>query len=103
MIQAATHGKGRANLTKALSERLDFKTSGSLKGERTNRIVHSTGYLNAEERQTLKDHESGDGVVYVVTSYSTPIAWVTSTGHVHRVAQKFSVTTSKHQGFLHYL
>lgn len=42
-------------------------------------------------------------IVYAVFSYSTPIAWVTTDGRVHKVAQKFSVTTSKHQGRLYLL
>jgi hypothetical protein len=44
-------------------------------------------------------------MTYVVYSYATPIAWVTrsadGSAHVHRVEQRFSRTTSKHQGMLY--
>lgn len=42
-------------------------------------------------------------ITYVVWSYATPIAWVTDDSRVHKVAQRFSVTTSKHQGKLYLL
>lgn len=35
--------------------------------------------------------------VYVVWSYTTPIAWVLPDGSAYRVERKFSVTTSRHQ------
>lgn len=41
-----------------------------------------------------------DHLLFVVLSYNTPIAWVTKDGVVHRVADKFSVTTTRHQGLL---
>lgn len=41
-----------------------------------------------------------ENIVYLVVSYSTPIAWVTSDGQVYDVNQKFSVTTSKGQGYV---
>lgn len=45
-------------------------------------------------------HNSG-GMVYIVYSYSTPIAWyVYSTNQWRIVDQKFSATTSKHQNYV---
>lgn len=41
-----------------------------------------------------------DDVVYTVVSYETPIAWVRRDGSVHRVNQKWTPTTSKHQSLL---
>lgn len=38
---------------------------------------------------------------YVVRSYDTPIAWKTVSGRWHIVRQRFSVSTSKHQGRLY--
>lgn len=38
---------------------------------------------------------------YVVFSYSTPIAWWSEKSGWYKVAQKFSRTTSKHQGKLY--
>jgi hypothetical protein len=45
----------------------------------------------------------GHNIEYAVYSYNTPIAWVLKDGSTYRVAQKFSVTTSKHQGKLYTL
>lgn len=42
-----------------------------------------------------------DGIVYVIMSYHTPIAWETRKGEVYKVTQKFSQTTSKHTGLLY--
>lgn len=43
------------------------------------------------------------GSIYVVWSYATPIAWIDNVGRAHRVPEKFSVSTSKHQGKLYTL
>lgn len=77
-----------------VTNRLDFRAS-ALEGldGRTN----TYGRLDAEEvAQYEKVKESID---YVVMSYRTPIAWHSAEGW-YVVAQKFSVTTSKHQGIV---
>lgn len=77
-----------------VTNRLDFRAS-ALEGldGRTN----TYGRLDAEEvAQYEKVKESID---YVVLSYRTPIAWHSAEGW-YVVAQKFSVTTSKHQGIV---
>jgi hypothetical protein len=101
MIRATTYGKGRNALAKAMFERADFITGGSFKGER---IVHPfifPGKLNEQEREQLATDLPS--ITYVVWSYATPIAWVRKDGSVYTVAQRFSPTTSKHQGMLHML
>lgn len=86
---------------KAMRDRESFKTHGSLRGEAfpngTNHVF--SGMLDHSERMVLKADEKA-GIDYVVYSYSTPIAWhVMGSGKCwHEVDQKFSVTTSKHQG-----
>lgn len=58
-----------------------------------------TGRLDAEESARFQaDRERG--LRYIVISYSTPIAWVCNDGTVYNVAQRFSVTTSKGQGYV---
>ena len=77
-----------------IANRLDFRAS-ALEGldGRTN----TYGRLDADEvAQYEKVKESID---YVVLSYRTPIAWHSAEGW-YVVAQKFSVTTSKHQGIV---
>lgn len=77
-----------------VSNRLDFRAS-ALEGldGRTN----TYGRLNAEEVANYERVK--DSIDYVVMSYRTPIAWHSVEGW-HLVAQKFSVTTSKHQGIV---
>jgi hypothetical protein len=55
------------------------------------------GRLNEEE--TARYNQDLNAVMYWVYSYSTPIAWYTKDGW-YCVAQKFSVTTSKHQNYV---
>ena len=77
-----------------IENRLDFRAS-ALEGldGRTN----TYGRLDAEEvAQYERVKESID---YVVLSYRTPIAWHSAEGW-YVVAQKFSVTTSKHQSIV---
>lgn len=80
-----------------------FKTSGGLHAEAEPNVVTS-GQLEDAEREAFDDAmRNGGGIVYVVYSYATPIAWVRKDGVAHIVDQRFSVTTSKHQGKLYRL
>jgi hypothetical protein len=70
--------------------------AGNLTGrwEMKNSVI-STGRLNHEERVRLA--EAFKEPLYVVYSYSTPIAWRTlHDPEWQLVAQKFSSTTSRH-------
>ena len=58
---------------------------------------HMTGHLAGEDRERFHG-DAARGIVYLVVSYSTPIAWVCADGDVYHVRQKFSVTTSRQQG-----
>lgn len=74
-------------------------TTGSLRGIPAHGACVRAGYgwLNGDDYdQWVQDR---DDVEYVVLSYDTPIAWRTSRGW-HVVAQKFSATTSCHQGLI---
>lgn len=92
-----TRGQATAQ---AIANAEDFTTHGSLSGETIeNRWQVSPGRLSGDDREQF--HADRDSIVYVVWSYATPIAWKRSDGTWHKVAQKFSVTTSKHQGNLY--
>jgi hypothetical protein len=103
VLRAGIHGAGRNVLNRALNARQSFVTSGSLKGEHgsvgTFRFRGEGQLKHGERNQWIADREHA---TYVVTSYSTPIAWVvpdeTDRGRVYVVSQRFSTTTSKHQG-----
>jgi len=58
-------------------------------------FLSSAGYLSGAERERF--YNDRNGIVYAVLSYRTPIAWLTTSGEWYIVAQRFSVTTSRHQ------
>lgn len=106
-VRAATHGRGRAALNKALNTRKSFRTSGALSGRTVSDVrwecAFSPGRLNGEDLAAWRSAVDAEAVVYVVESYATPIAWVEKFGdreRIHFVSQRFSPTTSKHQGML---
>lgn len=84
----------------AIRDRIPFTTSGALRGEaHTGGYVYA-GHLNPEESALL--NRDRDLIKYIVWSYSTPIAWFIGSGvGWHVVDQKFSITTTKHQGNLY--
>lgn len=88
----------------AIRDREDFRTSGSLMGEETGSMGRwSSGRLSGPDLAVF-DEQCPD-IDYVVFSYSTPIAWHWTTPDGtegwHVVDQKFSSTTTKHQGNLY--
>lgn len=105
ILRASTYGKGASVLHKALSEHLPFSTSGALRGDVWAQDMvtrYELGSLNTEEaNRFMVDHLAG--IAYVVWSYRTPIAWVLTDGTIYRVGQRFSPTTSKHQGKMYLL
>ena len=77
-----------------IENRLDFRAS-ALEGldGRTN----TYGRLN--DGEIAQYEQAKESIDYVVMSYRTPIAWHSGQGW-YVVAQKFSVTTSKHQNLV---
>ena len=57
--------------------------------------------LNESESSRLRIDNDTVGIAYLIMSYNTPIAWETRQGHVYKVQQTFTQTTSKHQGLLY--
>jgi hypothetical protein len=43
------------------------------------------------------------GALYIIYSYTTPIAWIDQWGRAKRTPQRFSTTTSRHQSLCYYL
>lgn len=87
----------RTNLAAPMGQGVAFANSThSLHGAPFNGAQwYTVGMLSGDDRdQFAADVESID---YLVYSYDTPIAWHTPDGW-HLVTQKFSVTTSCHQG-----
>jgi hypothetical protein len=84
-----------------IRDRKAFTTSGALKatvhGERG--AHEGSGHLNAEEQKRF--YAESSSIRYIVWSYATPIAWWSEEHGWRIVDQRFSVTTSKHQGLLY--
>jgi hypothetical protein len=81
-----------------------FQTHGALRAERRDGYGFSSwdsGLLQGEDLEKFR--EEVHDIVYVVFSYATPIAWVKADGETYKVKQKFSMTTSQHQGKLYLL
>ena len=85
-----------------IRDHVAFETYGALKATLADRLSRwDSGQLAGEDLE--KFYADLPQITYVVWSYSTPIAWVCSDGNFHKVSQRFSVTTSKHQGKLYLL
>ena len=81
-----------------IATRQEFKAS-ALTGKYKD-YTPSAGRLDREEYAKLIEASASEKFIYAVYSYDTPIAWHTSAQGWYVVAQKFSVTTSKHQNFI---
>lgn len=93
----ATHGAARQATINALSAREPFRRSGfAMAGH--DGAVAGTGRLEGDDLAAFKIDRDGVGIVYTVTSYATPIAWVTTTGEVKIPDTRYSNTTTHHQG-----
>ena len=90
----------RTNLAPILNGGWSFKnTTGSLQGGSIDAFARdcygrTEGWLGGDDLTAWR--RDRDDILYVVTSYATPIAWRTTNGW-HVVDQRFSVTTSRHQ------
>ena len=103
MIKAGIYGKGYHNLSIAIKRRESFTTSGAFSAfSNPHSGIVTSGQLNDYERSFF-DAARMVGFKYVIYSYDTPIYWETVDGGRHTVEQKFSVTTSRHQGLLYLL
>lgn len=76
----------------AIVQRQSFATYGALRGKTE---PYDTGLMRPDTRETFR----ADKPTYAVYSYGTPIAWYGERGWVIPT-DKFSVTTSKHQGIV---
>lgn len=86
----------------AIRDREDFVTRGALKGENVSTgigLMRWAGRLSGPDADRFFVDQPR--IRYVVWSYSTPIAWWCTDIGWHKVSQKFSPTTSKHQGNLY--
>lgn len=88
------------DLPDMIARREDFETYGALRGGWITEGTATSypGYLAGPDLEVWQDQRPH--IAYVVWSYDTPIAWWSRRYGWHKVSQKFSVTTSKHQGKL---
>ena len=91
----------RRTAPQAMADREDFTNStGSLRGKANPGWV-SPGWLSDTEALDRLRKDNAREITYVVYSYATPIGWETAEGGFYRVREKFSVTTSQHQGLMY--
>lgn len=83
----------------AIRDRKTFTTNGALCATDHRVGPWDSGRLSGVDLDTFREDTAA--IRYVVWSYATPIAWWCEDKGWHKVAQKFSVTTSKHQGVLY--
>ena len=83
-----------------LANRAWFK-GNSLWAEHCTSTPHR-GQLDNDEAQRLYDDfaAANNHDMYVVYSYTTPIAWGRRNGEIYCTPQRFSVTTSKGQNYV---
>ncbi len=83
----------------ALASREPFTTYGALSA--AGYAPAETGRLPSKWAARYRSDSASPGVVYTVTSYATPIAWVRADGRVVIPDQGYSVTTTRHQNLCH--
>lgn len=83
----------------AIRDRVDFTTGGGLSGNSTPTGMGSFDFGRLAGKDKERFLEDWRAITYVVWSYKTPIAWFTGK-EWYVVKQRFSVTTSRHQGRL---
>lgn len=87
-------------VAETIAKRETFKTSGALQGRVENGMgTYEYGQLAGEDCAAFM--AEAHLIKYVVFSYATPIAWYTVENGWYKVRQKFSATTSRHQGRLY--
>jgi hypothetical protein len=103
-----SHGAAYERTVQALRERKPFRRSGyNMSAVEGCSSLHFFGELPREWSHIYKmdagagwGHDEGnygEGIVYTVLSYETPIAWVTRAGLVRIPNVKYSTTTTQHQ------
>lgn len=86
---------------RAIADRMTFR-AGALSGERFNRgsSTHEGAMHNQDTYALWLMDCRADRVAYVVRSYYTPIAWFTVDRGWIVPEDRYSVTTSRHQGIV---
>jgi hypothetical protein len=85
-----------------IRDRVGFQTHGALNGEEWPLVTRwHSGRLAGDDLLAFYATIENSVIDYIVWSYNTPIAWHTPDGQWYKVAQKFSPTTSAHQGRLY--
>jgi hypothetical protein len=94
----------RRQVPDAIAAQQEFTLStGHLNGRHMtpNRIAgQSLGRLAHRDLHQYLSYARAGEIRYLVTSYDTPIAWVTLDDEIYIVAQRFSPTTSRHQNLV---
>jgi hypothetical protein len=100
MSAMPTYTTRGSKVAEAFQRREDVKTHGALSAANVAGLTSwDAGQLAGDDLARFR--ADCQRIRYVVQSYATPIAWETDDGLVHIVKQRFSMTTSHHQGRLY--
>jgi len=93
----ATYGKAREITIKALRNLTPFARKGFGMSAVQGAVTHF-GELDDKHVKAYTWHAQVNDVMFTVLSYRTPIAWVLRNGTVVIPEDRYSRTTSNHQG-----
>ena len=79
----------------------DFRAPATLSGTWEDGPLYM-GRLSSDEQDRMRQDTRDASRVYVVRSYETPIAWYVEGRGWSQTTDKFTVTTSGHQGHVAY-
>ena len=79
-----------------LSNRIPFRSHGAMSAYAF--ALSRTGRLPMAWVDVYRSDRENPGILYVVYSYATPIAWIRADGEVVIPDIGYSLTTTRHQG-----
>lgn len=87
--------------SEALALRMPYKTHGAMQA--VDGYFLPFGHRLPEQWAEQYRRDGAHRIIYTVLSYATPIAWVLESGEIRIPDEKYSVTTTAHQGHLYAL
>ena len=85
----------RSAIRNGITNRVPFKAPATLSGAWEDGPLY-LGRMSSEEQSRIREETKDAPSVYVVRSYSTPVAWFTDTNGWSVTTDKHSVTTGGH-------
>ena len=90
----------RSAIRNGITSRVPFKAPATLSGAWEDGPLY-LGRMSSKEQTRILEETKGAPSVYVVRSYSTPVAWFTDANGWSVTTDKHSVTTGGHVSAIH--